>query len=73
MKARDLMTPHAQAVTPADPMSHAAALMRDSNVGFLAVVEDRDSRQLVGVSPTGTLPFDTSPTRTATSAESGNI
>ena len=49
MKARDLMTPHAQAVTPADPLSHAAALMRDSNVGFLAVVEDRDSRQLVGV------------------------
>ena len=49
MKARDLMTPHAQAVTPADPLTHAAALMRDSNVGFLAVVEDRDSRQLVGV------------------------
>jgi CBS domain-containing protein len=49
MKARDLMTPHAQAVTPADPLSHAAALMRDSNLGFLAVVEDRDSRQLVGV------------------------
>lgn len=49
MKARDIMTEHAQAVTPTDPITHAAALMRDSNVGFLPVVEDRASKRLVGV------------------------
>ena len=49
MKARNLMTEHAQAVLPSDPVSHAAALMRDSDVGFIPVVDDRESRRLVGV------------------------
>ena len=49
MKARDLMTANPQAVTPSDRLSHAAALMRDGNVGFLPVVDDRVSRRLVGV------------------------
>lgn len=49
MKARDIMTEHPQAVTPMDPLSHAAALMRDGDVGFLPVVDDRASRRLVGV------------------------
>jgi len=49
MKARDVMTEFAQIVTPADPMSHAAALMRDSDIGFLPVVDDRTSKRLVGV------------------------
>ena len=49
MKARDIMTEYPQAVTPSDPLSHAAALMRDSDVGFLPVVDDRTSRRLVGV------------------------
>jgi CBS domain-containing protein len=49
MKARDIMTEYPQAVTPFDPLSHAAALMRDSDIGFLPVVDDRTSRRLVGV------------------------
>jgi CBS domain-containing protein len=49
MKARDIMTEHPQAVTPTDLLSHAAALMRDGDVGFLPVVDDRTSRRLVGV------------------------
>jgi CBS domain-containing protein len=49
MKARDIMTDYPQAVTPSDPLSHAAALMRDGDIGFLPVVEDRNSRRLVGV------------------------
>ena len=49
MKARDIMTEYPQAVTPSDPLSHAAALMRDSDIGFVPVVEDRNSRRLVGV------------------------
>lgn len=49
MKARDVMTEHPQAVTPSDPLSHAAALMRDGDLGFVPVVEDRESRRLVGV------------------------
>jgi CBS domain-containing protein len=43
------MTEYPQAVTPTDPVSHAAALMRDSDVGFVPVVEDRQTRRLVGV------------------------
>jgi CBS domain-containing protein len=49
MKARDIMTEYAQAVLPTDALSHAAALMRDSNIGFLPVVEDRESNHLIGV------------------------
>ena len=49
MKAHDIMTEFPQAVTPSDPLSHAAALMRDGDVGFLPVVDDRTSRRLVGV------------------------
>lgn len=49
MKARDIMTEYPHAVTPTDPLSHAAALMRDSDVGFIPVVDDRTSRRLVGV------------------------
>ena len=49
MKARDVMTEYLQAVTPSDPLSHAAALMRDGDLGFVPVVEDRESRRLVGV------------------------
>ena len=49
MKAREVMTGHPQAVTPTDPVSHAAALMRDGDVGFIPVVEDRETRRLVGV------------------------
>ena len=49
MKAREVMTEFPQAVTPLDPLSHAAALMRDGDLGFVPVVEDRKSRRLVGV------------------------
>ena len=49
MKASEIMTEYPHIVTPDDPVSHAAALMRDSDVGFIPVVADRDSQRLVGV------------------------
>lgn len=49
MKARDIMTASPEAVTPDEPISRAARLMRDLNVGAVPVVEDRSTMHLVGV------------------------
>lgn len=49
MKARDLMTPHPGVVTPHDPLSRAADIMRDYNVGMVPVVNDLLSMRVVGV------------------------
>jgi CBS domain-containing protein len=49
MKAKDLMTPDADVVTPQDPLSKAAHLMRDRNVGSVPVVESRDSMKPRGI------------------------
>lgn len=49
MKARDIMTDKTHVVTAGDPVSHAAALMRDSNIGMVPVVDDRSAKRLVGV------------------------
>jgi CBS domain-containing protein len=40
MTARDLMTPDPQVVTGSDPVSHAARVMRDFNIGMIPVVDD---------------------------------
>ena len=40
MKARDLMTPDPRVVTGDTPVSDAARLMRDLNVGMIPVVDD---------------------------------
>lgn len=49
MKARDLMTPHPHVVTPDDPVSRAAVIMRDHDVGVLPVVDDLSGMRLRGV------------------------
>ena len=49
MKARDIMTSDIEVVTPNDPVSRAAQLMRDANVGIIPVVDDASSMRLRGV------------------------
>lgn len=49
MKARDLMTPHPGVVTAGDPLSRAAEIMRDYDVGMVPVVSDTLAMRLVGV------------------------
>lgn len=49
MKAREIMTPDVECVTRQDSLSRAAQIMRDSDVGSVPVVEDRNSMRLVGV------------------------
>jgi CBS domain-containing protein len=49
MKAREIMTPDPDVVTPTDPITRAAEIMRDREVGFVPVVGDRSSMQLTGV------------------------
>ena len=49
MKACDLMTDRPCAVTLGDPLTRAAELMRDDDVGMVPVVEDMLSMRLKGV------------------------
>lgn len=49
MKARDIMTPDPEVVTPDDPISLAAQIMRDVDTGIVPVVDDRSSMRLKGV------------------------
>jgi len=49
MKARDIMTDNPDCVTPQDTVFEAARIMRDSDVGVVPVVEDRNSRRLAGI------------------------
>ncbi len=49
MKARDIMTPNPSVVTPDDPISRAAEIMRDHDVGLVPVVDDRSRMILEGV------------------------
>src|SRR6185436_7067841 len=49
MKARDIMTPNPDVVTPDDSIQKAAQIMRDSNVGMVPVVDDLTTRTLKGV------------------------
>ncbi len=49
MKAKDVMTPNPDVVTPDEPVKRAAELMRDRDVGIVPVVEDRSSMKLCGV------------------------
>jgi CBS domain-containing protein len=49
MRARDIMTPNPLVVTPGDPVSRAAEIMRDAEVGIVPVVDDREHRHLIGV------------------------
>ncbi|HEX6133573.1 MAG TPA: CBS domain-containing protein [Longimicrobiales bacterium] len=49
MKAREIMTSTVECVTRQDSLSRAAQIMRDSDVGSVPVVDDRNSMRLVGV------------------------
>jgi CBS domain-containing protein len=49
MKAREIMTSQVECVTRQDSLSRAAQIMRDSDVGAVPVVDDRQSMKLVGV------------------------
>ncbi len=49
MKARDLMTENPEFVTPDDPITRAAQIMRDIDVGIVPVVDSPESRKLQGV------------------------
>jgi len=49
MKAREIMTSQPEVVTPQDPISRAAQIMRDRDVGIVPVVKDRESMALMGV------------------------
>jgi CBS domain-containing protein len=49
MRARDIMSPNPLVVTATDPVSRAAEIMRDAEIGIVPVVDDRERRHLVGV------------------------
>jgi len=49
MKARDLMTENPEFVTPDEPITRAAQIMRDIDVGMVPVVDSPESRRLQGV------------------------
>lgn len=49
MKARDLMAPYPGVVTAGDPLSRAAEIMRDWDVGMVPVVDDPLAMHLLGV------------------------
>jgi CBS domain-containing protein len=49
VKARDFMTTEPQFVTPDMPISKAAQIMRQHDIGLVPVVDRADSRRLIGV------------------------
>jgi CBS domain-containing protein len=48
-KCSDIMTANPACCTTGDHVQHAAQLMRDENVGAIPVVEDLESRKLIGI------------------------
>jgi len=49
MKIQDIMSTDPSTVTPDTPITEAARIMKDHNIGMLPVVESEGSRRLVGV------------------------
>jgi signal-transduction protein with cAMP-binding, CBS, and nucleotidyltransferase domain len=49
MRARDVMTAHPSVVTPDETIFKAAQVMRDRKIGLLLVIDNLQSRQLLGV------------------------
>jgi len=49
MKISDIMTPNPECVTPDENLVEAARIMEKLDVGFVPVVESRDTRKAVGV------------------------
>ena len=49
MKIREVMTSNPACCVPTDTTQKAATLMRDFNIGSIPVVEDQQSRKLLGI------------------------
>jgi CBS domain-containing protein len=49
MKAQEIMTANPEVVTPDEPLSRAAGIMRSRDVGLVPVVSDRESMRPAGV------------------------
>jgi CBS domain-containing protein len=49
MKVGEIMTPDPEVVTPEQPISRAAQIMREYDVGIVPVVSDVGSKSLIGV------------------------
>jgi CBS domain-containing protein len=49
MKVQEIMSADPVTVTPDTPLSEAARMMKDQNIGMLPVVDSEGSRNLVGV------------------------
>ena len=49
MKANEIMTAQPEVVTPQEPISRAAQIMRDCDIGLVPVVRDKSSMMLEGV------------------------
>lgn len=49
MKARDIMTSDPHVTTQREPVSRAAEIMRDLDIGIVPVVDDTSSMRLIGV------------------------
>jgi CBS domain-containing protein len=49
MKVREIMTPDPEVVTPEQPISRAAKIMREYDVGMVPVVSDVGDKTLVGL------------------------
>jgi CBS domain-containing protein len=48
MKVKDVMTQNPECCTPDDSLTDAARIMKRRDVGFVPVVDSRDTRRLVG-------------------------
>ena len=49
MKARDIMTSNPEVITPDDSLQQAARLMRDGGFGAVPVVDDENTREVIGI------------------------
>jgi len=49
MQVRDIMTPDPECVTPEQPISRAASIMRDCDIGVVPVVKNETDKSLVGL------------------------
>jgi CBS domain-containing protein len=49
MKVSDIMTPNPECCTPDDNLVDAAKIMEKIDVGFIPIVESRDTRKAIGV------------------------
>ena len=49
MKARDIMTGNPECLTPDDSLQQAARVMRDGGFGAIPIVDDENTRDVIGI------------------------